>query len=149
MKRYPPVIKDFPHMIHGADYNPEQWIAVRDEVWPQDMALAKGAHMNSLSVGIFAWSMLEPEEDVFTFEWLDEIMDRMAQNGMKAVLATPSAARPHWLAEKYPEVLRVNKDRVKNLFGHRHNHCMSSPAYRERVRIRVCPQCGSPSDRLF
>lgn len=133
--KYPPVIKDFPCLVHGADYNPEQWMSLKDEIWPRDMELARGAHMNSLSVGIFAWSMLEPEEGVFTFEWLDEIMDRMAANGMKAVLATPSAARPHWLAEKYPEVLRVNQHRVKNLFGHRHNHCMSSPAYRERVRI--------------
>lgn len=135
MKRYPPVIKDFPHMIHGADYNPEQWMKWKDEIWPADMKLARGADMNSLSVGIFAWSMLEPEEGVFHFEWLDEIMDHLAANGMKAVLATPSAARPKWLADKYPEVLRVSGDRVRNLFGARHNHCMSSPAYREKVTI--------------
>lgn len=135
MKRYPPVISGFPHMIHGADYNPEQWLKWKDEIWKEDIRLAKKAGMNSLSVGIFAWSMLEPEEGEFHFEWLDEVMDLLAENGMKAVLATPSAARPNWLAEKYPEVLRMNDQRVRNLFGGRHNHCMSSPAYREKVTI--------------
>ena len=27
---------------------------------------------------VFAWKALEPEEGVYTFEWLDETMDRMA-----------------------------------------------------------------------
>ena len=133
MKRYPPVIRDFPHMIHGADYNPEQWIKWKDEIWKEDIRLARLAGMNSLSVGIFSWSMLEPEEGVFCFEWLDEVMALLAENGMKAILATPSAARPNWLAEKYPEVLRMTDQRVRNLFGGRHNHCMSSPVYREKV----------------
>ena len=135
MKRYPPAIRAFPHMIHGADYNPEQWLKWKDEIWQEDIRLAKQAGMNSLSVGIFAWSMLEPEEGEFHFEWLDEVMDLLAENGMKAILATPTAARPNWLAEKYPEVLRMNDQRVRNLFGGRHNHCMSSPAYREKARI--------------
>ena len=28
--------KDFPHLLHGADYNPEQWIADKT-VWDRDM----------------------------------------------------------------------------------------------------------------
>src|SRR5690606_23871551 len=39
------------------------------------------------------------------------------------------------LAQKYPEVLRVNADRQRNLFGARHNHCYTSPAYREKIAI--------------
>ena len=38
------------------------------------------------------------------------------------------------MAEKYPEVLRVDESRHRNLFGTRHNHCLSSPVYREKVR---------------
>jgi beta-galactosidase len=49
-------------------------------------------------------------------------------------LATPSGARPRWLAEKYPEVLRVNSDGVRDHFRARHNHCFTSPAYRRKVR---------------
>ena len=39
-----------------------------------------------------------------------------------------------WL-KHYPEVLRVREDRTRQLYGERHNHCYTSPAYRERVRI--------------
>ena len=87
----------------------------------------------TLSVGIFSWSHLEPEEDRYDFTWLDEVMDMLHQNGMKAVLATPSGARPAWLAQKYPEVLRVNNIRQKAPFAGRHNHCMTSPVYRFKV----------------
>lgn len=37
------------------------------------------------------------------------------------------------MSEKYPEVLRVNKDRSKNLHGQRHNHCFTSPVYRKKT----------------
>ena len=60
-------------------------------------------------------------------------MDQLYKNEISVILSTPSAARPKWLADKYPEVLRVNADRTKNLFGGRHNHCYTSPVYREKV----------------
>ena len=134
-KKFPPIIAKFPHMIHGGDYNPDQWIKWKDEIWKEDFRLAKLAGINSFSVGIFAWTACEPEEGVFTFEWLDEIMDMMAENKMTAVLATPSGARPAWMSQKYPEVLRVSASRQRNLHGERHNHCLSSPVYREKVTI--------------
>ena len=95
----------------------------------------KLAHCNAMSVGIFAWSRLEPAEGQFDFAWLDRVMDMIAEAGGAVVLATPSGARPHWLADKYPEVLRVRPDRQRNLFGGRHNHCLTSPIYREKVRL--------------
>ena len=42
MDKYNPVIPAFGHMIHGADYNPEQWIET-PEVWDEDMRLMKRA----------------------------------------------------------------------------------------------------------
>ena len=125
--------KYFDFIIHGGDYNPDQWIRTK-EIWDEDIRLMKLAHVNSATVGIFSWSALEPEEGVYTFEWLDEIMDKLAANGIAAVLATPSGARPAWLAEKYPEVLRVEQNGIRNEFGVRHNHCLTSPVYREKVR---------------
>ncbi len=59
----------------------------------------------------------------------------MYEDGISVMLATPSAARPAWLSQKYPEVLRVREDRVRNLHGGRHNHCLTSPIYREKVQI--------------
>ena len=90
--------------------------------------------MNSLTVGIFSWTALEPEEGVYTFEWLDEVMDMLAQNHMAAILATPSGAKPRWMAQKYPEILRVSEDRVWELYGGRENHCLTSPVYRAKVQ---------------
>ena len=131
--KFAPIMSGFPHMLHGGDYNPDQWRHMK-EIWLEDMRLAKLAHINTLSVGIFAWVALEPAEDQFDFSWLDEIMDLMVENGLKAVLATPSGARPAWMSEKYPEVLRVSQDRHRNLHGARHNHCYTSPVYRRKVR---------------
>jgi len=132
IKKYPPITSKLPVLLHGGDYNPDQWPA---EVWEEDMRLMKLSHCNAMSVGIFAWARLEPAEGQFDFDWLDRVMDLIAENGGVAVLATPSGARPAWLARQYPEVLRVRADRQRNLFGGRHNHCLTSPVYREKVRI--------------
>ena len=132
--KYEPVSKKFPHFLHGGDYNPEQWLET-PEIIDKDMELMKKAHCNVVSLGMFSWVNLEPQEGVFEFGWLDEVMDKLAANGIYAFLATPSGARPAWMAQKYPEVLRVGANRLRNLFGERHNHCYTSPIYREKVTI--------------
>ena len=119
-------------LLHGADYNPEQWLD-RPDILARDIELMKEAHCNVVSMGMFSWSMLEPEEGNYQFEWLESVINNLYNNGIYTFLSTPSGARPHWLAKKYPEVLRVEKNRVRNLFGLRHNHCYTSPAYREKV----------------
>ena len=124
----------FKHFLHGADYNPEQWIDTK-EIWDMDMQLLNDANCNELTVGIFSWAELEPEEGKFDFSFLDEIIDKIDKNGGKVVLATPSAARPRWMAEKYPEVNKVEEDLVRNHYKERHNFCPNSPIYREKVTI--------------
>jgi beta-galactosidase len=131
--RYPPISGKLPVFMHGADYNPDQWLHA-PEILEEDIRLMKEAHCNVMAVGIFAWSALEPEEGVYTFEWLDETLDRLAANGIYAWLATPSGARPAWMSARYPEVLRVGANRVRNLHGLRHNHCYTSPVYRDKVK---------------
>lgn len=124
----------FPHFIHGADYNPEQWID-DTSIWDRDMELMRKANCNEMSVGIFSWAKLEPREGEFDFSFLDEIITRIGNNGGKIILATPSGARPHWMTDKYPEVLRVNPMGQREHFRARHNHCFTSPVYREKVRM--------------
>lgn len=123
----------YPELLHGGDYNPEQWMEQKETIWKEDMLYAKEAGINTLSVGIFSWAYLEPEDGVYDFTWMDEVMDNLAANGIKAMLATPSAARPAWLAEKYPSVLRVTDRRERKLYGERHNACYSSPDYERKV----------------
>ncbi|MDH6369064.1 beta-galactosidase [Paenibacillus sp. PastF-3] len=133
-KKHSPISSKAPVMLHGADYNPEQWLKY-PEILREDIRLMKLANCNVMSVGIFSWVSLEPEEGVFTFDWLDGVLDSFAENGIYAFLATPSGARPAWMSEKYPEVLRVERNRVHNLHGFRHNHCFTSPVYREKTAI--------------
>ncbi|MBL1224109.1 beta-galactosidase [Enterococcus sp. BWR-S5] len=121
-------------MLHGGDYNPDQWLGY-PEILAKDLALMEKAKANTFSLGIFAWSTLEPEEGVFRFDWLDKIMADIHEMGGNVILATPSGARPAWLSQKYPEVLRTNERREKQLHGGRHNHCFSSPVYRKKVAI--------------
>lgn len=121
-------------MWHGCDYNPDQWTDY-PEVLKKDIEYMKKTHCNVMSVGIFSWSKLEPEEGVFCFEWLDKIIDDLYKNGIYTILATPSGAMPAWMAEKYPEIKRMTDDGIRNRFGNRHNNCFSSPIYRQKVRI--------------
>lgn len=125
---------DFRHFFHGGDYNPDQWQAYPD-VLDEDMRLMKLANCNCMTVGIFAWAALEPEEGHFDFSFLDKTINDIYKNGGRVVLATPSGARPAWLSHKYPEVLRVREDGIKNTHGMRHNHCFTSPIYREKVAL--------------
>ncbi|BDR15843.1 beta-galactosidase [Vibrio sp. STUT-A11] len=128
------IIPKIKGLLHGADYNPEQWLD-RPDILAKDIELMKQTNCNVMSVGIFSWSALEPVEGEFQFEWLDSVLDNLADNGISVFLATPSGARPAWLSERYPDVLRVNSARIKQLHGERHNHCYSSPNYREKVSI--------------
>ena len=121
-------------LLHGGDYNPEQWLK-RPDILEKDIDMLSQSGCNVVSLGIFSWVTLEPEEGVFNFGWLQEIIDKLYKSGIYTILATPSGARPKWMADKYPEVLRVDETRHRNLFGFRHNHCYTSPVYREKVHI--------------
>ncbi len=131
MKPFSPINSKYPELWHGGDYNPEQWSPA---IWQEDMRLMDLSRFKVATVGVFSWVSLEPEEGVYTFEWLDEIMDLLHANGKFAVMATPSAAPPAWMSKKYPEILKVGSDRVRKLHGNRVNFDWSSPVYREKVR---------------
>lgn len=132
-------------MIHGGDYNPDQWLD-RPDILKEDIRLMKKAGMTSATLGVFAWSAYEPSEDEFHVQWLLDIMDELYKNGIYTVLATPTGARPAWLDAKYPEAMRVAKNGVRNLHGLRHNHCITSPAFRNRAEILIRKLAESVKD---
>ncbi len=130
LDRYPPVNPKCPHFLHGGDYNPDQWDR---RTWLEDVRLMKRSGCNAMSVGIFSWAHIEVEEDRFEFGWLDEVMDLLAENGVQALLATPSASHPAWMSAKYPEVLRVGADLRRRHHGGRVNYCLTSPIFRRKA----------------
>lgn len=123
-------------IMHGGDYNPEQWLD-RPDILEEDIRMMKKAGMNCATLGVFSWSTYEPREGEFHFAWLHDIMDKLYANGIYTILATPSGARPAWLDETYPECRRVDSYGVREHHGVRHNHCMSAPVYRKKVSVIV------------
>ena len=119
-------------ILHGGDYNAEQWLD-RPDILAKDIELMKEAGMTSATLGVFSWSAYEPVEGEYHFDWLKDVMDNLYNAGIYTVLATPSGGKPAWMAQKYPEIRRVDSYDVREHQGVRENHCMSSPVYREKV----------------
>lgn len=114
-------------MYIGVDYYPEHWPESR---WATDAKLMREAGFNVVRLAEFAWAVMEPAEGRFEFAWLDRAIETLARRGIKAVLGTPTASMPPWVARKYPEVLALKKDGTREAYGHRKYNCFSSPAYR-------------------
>ena len=53
-------------LLHGGDYNPEQWLD-HPEILKKDIEMLKEAGCNVVSLGIFSWSTLEPREGEFHY----------------------------------------------------------------------------------
>ncbi len=121
-------------IAYGGDYNPEQWTPrfgyEGEAIWQEDMRLMRLAGVNVATVGVFSWVSLQPDEHTFTFEWLDRVLDLLAENGVFASLATATAAQPAWLSEAYPDVLPVDDQGIRKKHGHRQNYCPTSPDFR-------------------
>lgn len=120
-------------MPYGGDYNPEQW---PDDVWDVDHAAFGLARIDTLTVGVFAWALTQPDEDTYDLTVLERILDRAHAEGRQVCLATGTGALPPWLAHAYPEVNRTDFEGRRHVYGQRHNACPSSPAYR-RLAARL------------
>lgn len=119
-------------LLHGGDYNPDQWLDY-PEILNQDIDAMQKAHLNTVTLGVFAWDALEPTEGHYEFGWLDDAFDRIEKINGHVILATPSGARPQWLSHDYPEVNRVDDRLQRHSHGFRHDHCYSIPIYRQKV----------------
>lgn len=111
---------------YGGDYNPEQWPR---PVWEQDYEIFDTASIDTLTIGVFAWAHVQPDEHTYDFTLLDQIVERAVAGGRSIVLATPTGAMPPWLAHEHPEVNRTDFEGRRHVYGQRHNHCPSSPVY--------------------
>jgi beta-galactosidase len=120
-------------IFHGGDYNPDQWQHA-PEVLEEDIRLMQQAGCNAFSLNIFGWTACEPEEGRYTFEWLDATFARLHAAGIKIILATPSGAKPAWMAQKYPEIRRTDRGGQRQPYMGRHNCCFNSPVWREKTQ---------------
>lgn len=111
-------------MPFGGDYNPEQWTPY---IWQEDMRLLTKAHVDVVTLNVFNWAMLQPDEETYDFSALDETVRRVTEAGMNIVMATATAAMPAWMARKHPDILRTEWSGMRRKFGGRHNCCPNSP----------------------
>lgn len=114
-------------ILYGGDYNPEQW---PEETWPEDMRLLKRAGVNIVTLNVFSWAAVQPDEETYDFSRLDRIMELVEENGLLVCMATGTGAHPAWMARKYPEILRTDFGGRRRKFGGRQNSCPNSPVYR-------------------
>lgn len=128
--------KALPRFLYGGDYNPEQWPA---DTWPQDIQVFKQADINSATINVFSWALLEPREGQYDFSQLDRIVDELGTAGFDIVMATSTAAMPAWMFKKYPGVARVDYQGRRHVFGQRHNFCPTSPDY-QRLASQLVTQ---------
>ncbi len=133
-------------MYIGVDYYPEHWPRRR---WARDAALMRRAGFNIVRLAEFSWVNLEPAEGQFEFGWLDEALRVLAKEGIAAILGTPTAVMPAWLARRHPETLAVDKDGRRLVWGVRKNNCFTSGAYRllsERITAAMADHyAGTPN----
>jgi len=118
----------FERILYGGDYNPNQW---PKEIWQEDMNLFKKANINSATINVFSWSKIQPSENIYFFDELDEIIELLSKNCIDIVLGTSTAATPAWMYRKYPEVARVDFEGRRHKFGQRHNACPNSSVYQK------------------
>ncbi|MCP2635964.1 beta-galactosidase [Microbacterium sp. HD4P20] len=114
-------------MLYGADYNPDQW---PEDVWDDDVRLMQEAGVNIVSLGIFAWSRIQPAEDVWDFGWLDTVIGKLHAGGIRVNLATATASPPPWVSARYPETLPADETGASYWPGSRQHFAPSSPTYR-------------------
>lgn len=122
------VKKFFNRILYGGDYNPNQW---PKDIWEEDMRIFKKAGINSATINVFSWAKIQPSEEEYYFEELDDIVEMLSKDKYDIILATSTASLPAWMVKKYPEVARTDYEGRHHKFGQRHNACPNSLVYQK------------------
>jgi beta-galactosidase len=123
-------------IFYGGDYNPDQWDM---DVWEDDIEKMKTLRVNTVTLPVFSWAKLQPEEDRFDFDWLEQRIKQLAEANIQVILATPTAAQPPWMVKKYPQMQPVNKFGVRSHYGGRTNFCPNNSDYR-RLSAKIAKE---------
>jgi beta-galactosidase len=100
----------------------------------QDIALMKAAGLNIVRMGDLSWDSFEPEEGRFTFEWFDEILNKMHAAGIRVIVDIPGQPAPIWLHKAYPGVDIVSQEGDVVNPASRYWDNISDPDYRRLAR---------------
>lgn len=123
----------FEQPLYGAAYYHEY---MPNERLDEDIRLMKNAGLSVVRVGESSWGIFEPQDGTFQFEWMDRVINKMHEAGIKVILGTPTYSIPAWLAYKHPEVLAEHMQGRKAYYGIRQNIDFTNPTfkyYSERI----------------
>ena len=93
--------------LYGCAYYPEYMPYERID---EDFVLMQKAGMNVVRIAESTWSTLEPSEGRYNFYYIDEVLKRAGQYGLKVIIGTPTYAIPSWLAKLDRNVLVHTKN---------------------------------------
>lgn len=112
----------------GVYYYPEHW---DESQWERDFANMKALGFDFVHLAEFAWAHLEPEEGIYTFEWLDKAVSLADKNGLKVIMCTSTATPPVWLLRKHPDIAIMKENGMRLDHGARQHPSFSNTFYRE------------------
>jgi beta-galactosidase len=116
----------FDDILYGVAYYHEYMPSERLD---KDVQMMKDAGISVVRVGESTWSLFEPREGEFEFAWMDRIIDKFYEAGIKVILGTPTYSIPAWLWYKHPEVLIDYQKGGEAYYGIRQNMDITNPTY--------------------
>ena len=133
-------------VLYGVAYYPEYMPSDRLD---KDVDLMQKAGITVVRVGESTWSSWEPRDGDFQFSWLQRVLDRLHQAGIKVILGTPTYSIPTWLYKEHPEILVTHNSTVPHLsdpydpsypasvspgfYGPRQNYDFLNPYFRQHA----------------
>ena len=117
---------DLGTVLYGASYYHEY---MPEERLEKDVELMQQAGVTVIRLGESTWSSWEPREGEFEFAWMDRVVDRLHQAGIKVLFGTPTYSIPPWLYRKHPEILVTRLGGRRDLYGPRQNMDLTHPTY--------------------
>jgi beta-galactosidase len=113
-------------ILYGVSYYQEYMPYERLE---RDVQMMKDAGINVVRMGESGWGLWEPREGQFEFAWMDRVVNRMHQAGIKVLMGTPTYSIPAWLYRKHPEILVTRLGGERAAYGMRQNMDITNPTY--------------------
>lgn len=115
----------------GVCYYPEHWPRAQ---WAEDARRMHTMGIRVVRIAEFAWSVIEAEPGVFTWDWLDEAVETLHAAGLGVVMCTPTATPPKWLVDRMPDMVAIDLQGRPRGFGSRRHYCFSHAGYRAESR---------------
>ena len=124
-------------VLYGAAYYSEYMPYERLD---KDVQLMEQAGINVVRLGESSWGLWEPQDGKFEYAWMDRIVERMHQAGIRVIMGTPTYSIPAWLYKEHPEIAIQRFGGKIITFGYRQNTDLANATYRfycERIIRKI------------